>query len=88
MRVEKTTRQFARKFGTTTKGEAGKAMRENAAKVEADSEARPDKIDAQVDSRGYEGFCNLLTSIATCIQKLVSRIRPTQKTFTERRNSP
>lgn len=69
------------------KNGTGKLVHENAAEVEVDTKAGPDEIGRQDESREYVVLCNLLASIATCVQKLASRIRPTQETFTERRRS-
>jgi len=45
----------------------------------ADTEAKPEELGEQNRQREYMWFCNPLTSITTCIQKLASRIGSTQK---------
>lgn len=47
--------------------------------VEADSEAKPETLGEQDKPMESMWFCNPLTSITTCIQKLASRIDSTQK---------
>jgi len=66
----------------TAKIEAGNPMGEHDVEVGADTETRPEDNGEQDKVRECLWSCNPLKSIATCIQKLASRIRPTQKTFT------